>query len=69
MGVKCMSKSVIKTTFAVLQTPTKFAVIMEIPLRYFTKAEMDIPQILSLNKEDGKCTHELLFFCFNFSHL
>ena len=64
-----MSKSVIKTTSAVLQTPTKFAVIMEIPLYYFTKAEMDILQILLLNREDGKRTHELLFFCFNFSHL
>ena len=59
-----MSKSVIKTKFAGLQTPTKFAVIMEIPLYYLTKAEMEW-----LNKEDGKCTHELLFFCFNFSHL
>ena len=69
MGIKCMSKSVIKTKFAVLQTPAKFAVIMEIPLYYLMKAEMDILQILSLNKEDGKCTHELLFFCFNFSQL
>ena len=69
MGIKCMCKSVIKTKFAVLQTPTKFAVIMEIPLYYLTKAEMDILQILLLNKEDGKCTNQLLFFCFNFSHL
>ena len=49
MGIKCMSKSVIKTKFAVLQTPTKFAVIMEIPLYYLTKAEMEW-----LKKEDGK---------------
>ena len=56
-----MSKSVIKTKFAVLQTPTKFAVIMEIPPYYLTKAEMDILQILSQNKEDGKCTHSCYF--------
>ena len=61
-----MCKSMIKTKFAVLQTPTKFAVIDG----DLMKAEMDILQILSLNNlEDGKCTHELLFFCFDFSHL
>ena len=43
MGIKCMSKSVIKTKFAALQTPTKFAVIMEIPL-YYQREDLELKQ-------------------------